>query len=99
MSSLAVVPHAYRVALEELAGACRQARDLADVLEYAAGILRGRPPDLSESAPDLFMAAGRLRQALDRLDRARDVARDVWVMLSPGDRDGLPSPDDLLEEP
>jgi hypothetical protein len=43
--------------------------------------------------------AGRLRQALGRLDRARWAARDAWDALAPGDRVGLPSPDELLEEP
>jgi hypothetical protein len=59
----------------------------------------GAVPTRGEFAPDLFTAAGRLRQALDRLDRARDAARDAWDWLAPGDRDGLPSPDELLEEP
>jgi hypothetical protein len=93
------VPTAYRVALEELATACREARDLADVFEYAAGLLRGRPPDPGESPSDLFAVAGRLRQALARLDRARDAARAAWEVLTPEDREGLPSPDELLEEP
>jgi hypothetical protein len=99
MPSLIAVPRACCVALEDLAAACREARALADVLEYAAGLLRGRRPDLGEFPPDLFAAAGRLRQALARLDRARDAARDAWDALAPGDRDGLPSPDELLEEP
>jgi hypothetical protein len=99
MSLLIAVPAAYRVALEDLAAACREARALADVLEYAAGVLRGRSPDPEESPADLFAAAGRLRQALLRLDRARWAARDAWDAMPAADRDGLPSPDELLEEP
>jgi hypothetical protein len=93
------VPAAYRVALEELATACREACALAEVLDYAASPLRGRSPDPEESPADLFAAAGRLRQALARLDRARWAARDAWDALAPGDQEGLPSPDELLEEP
>jgi hypothetical protein len=79
MRLLIAVPAAYRVALEELAAACREACALADVLDYAAGLLRGRPSDPEESPADLFATAGRLRQALGRLDRARWAARDAWV--------------------
>jgi hypothetical protein len=91
------VPNAYRVALEELAAACGEARDLAEELECAARLLRGHPPDPEVTPPDLFGAAGRLRQALVRLERASETASAVWEWLSPEDREGLPSPDELLD--
>jgi hypothetical protein len=99
MPSLIAIQPAYRVALEELAAACREACALADVLDYAAGLLRGRSSDPEESPADLFAAAGRLRQSLLRLDRARWAARDAWDAMPAADREGLPSPDELLEEP
>jgi hypothetical protein len=32
-------------------------------------------------------------------DRARWAARDAWDAMPPADREGVPSPDELLEEP
>jgi hypothetical protein len=96
---LSVIPFAtaYRIALEELADACRQAGDLAEVFESAAALLRGRALDLDESPPDLVGAASRLRQALARLGRARDTAHTAWESRSAEDREGLPSPAELLD--
>jgi hypothetical protein len=97
MPSVAIVPPAYRVALEDLAAACREAGDVADALEYAVALLRCRRPDPDGPPTDLYAAAGRLRKALEGLDRAWDGARLAWDLLPAAQREGLPSPDELLE--
>jgi hypothetical protein len=86
------------MALDELAGACHEARALAGVLEYAADLLCGRPTDPEEGSPqDIFTAAGRLRHALGRLERARQAAREAWNALTPEDKEEVPSPEELLD--
>jgi hypothetical protein len=99
MPSVIAFATAYPIALQELAEACRQAADLAAVLESAAALLRGRVPDPDEFPPDLVGAASRLRQSLARLDRARDTAHTAWDALTEEDREGLPSPEELLDVP
>jgi hypothetical protein len=98
MPSTVSVPSRYRIALEELAAACREARDLADALEYAAALLRGRPPDPDGPLFDLAAAAGLLRRAMARLDDTRDAARDAWESLPAGEREELPPPEELLDQ-
>jgi hypothetical protein len=89
---------AYRRALENLAAACREAHSLADLLDYAAALLRGRPPDPDGPPLDLCPGSARILAVLARQDRALDDAERAWEGLAPSVREGLPPPGELLEE-
>jgi hypothetical protein len=65
------VPHSYRRALDDLASACREVHALADLLEYAVGILRGRPRDPDGPPLEAGPGCARILAALARRDRAR----------------------------
>jgi hypothetical protein len=106
MTDVKTIPTSYRTALVALAGCLREAYSLAELLEQFSGVLRGRSVDLDDtddgggpSGPplELYPAAGRLRQALRRLDDARDAAWDAWEALSADEREGLPSPGEVLD--
>ena len=92
------VPLAYRAALEGLAEAVREAHALADVLDHFARQLRGARPDPEGLPPEGCPVPSWVRRALERRDRALDEAWRVWEGLPGEAREGLPSPDDLLEE-
>jgi hypothetical protein len=51
-------PPAYSRALDALAIVVRDAHALADLLEHAAGVLRGLAPDLDSPAFDLCPGGG-----------------------------------------
>jgi hypothetical protein len=89
---------AYHRSLEALAAACREAHTLADLLDYAASLLRGRPPEPDGPPLDLCPGSVRILAALARRDRAMDDAERAWEALAPAVRDGLPPPGELLQE-
>jgi hypothetical protein len=91
------MPPAYRQALEDFAAACRDAHTLADLLEYIAGLLRGRPAEGEMPARDLAERTREVRRLLERVARARESVRAAWADLSPAEREGAPTPEELLE--
>jgi hypothetical protein len=91
------LPPAYSRALDALAGAVRDAHALADLLEYAAGVLRGRAPDLDGPPLDLCPGSGRILAVLGRRDRALAEAERAWDALLPSIREELQPPGELLE--
>jgi hypothetical protein len=106
MTDVKTIPTSYRTALVALAGCLREAYSLAELLERFSGVLRGRPADPDDaddaggpSGPplELYPTAARLRAALRRLDDARDAAWDAWSALAADEREGLPSPEEVLQ--
>ncbi len=85
-------PPVYRRALDNLAGAVCEAHALADLLEYAAGLLRGRPADPEGPPLDLCPGGGRVLAVLARRDRFLAEAERAWDGLAPSVREGLPAP-------
>jgi hypothetical protein len=63
-------PPAYSRALDALAGAVRDAHALAELLEYAAALLRGKPPAPDGPLLDL-VPGGRVLAGLGRRDWAQ----------------------------
>jgi hypothetical protein len=86
MSTILALPLTYRVALDALADAVREAGQLAELLGLE------RPP--LELCPTPY----RVRRALERVDAALDHATDTWERLPSELREGLPRPRELLEE-
>jgi hypothetical protein len=91
-------PSAYGSALDALAAAVHEARSLAEILEYAAGLLRGRPPDPDDTPLDQCPGGARVLAVLARRDRALADAERAWDALDPSLRPELPAPGELLEE-
>src|SRR5436309_138256 len=87
----------YERAIRELSEGFAQAGALADLLDYFAGQLRGRPPDLQGPPLELYPSAGQVRRALQRRDVALDAARDEWEARPAETQEGQPSPEDVLE--
>lgn len=90
-------PPSYARALGALADAVREAHALAELLEYAAALLRDRPADLDGPPLDLCPGGARVLAVLGRRDRALDAAERVWANLHPTVREGLQPPGELLE--
>jgi hypothetical protein len=88
----------YRRAVEDLAAACREAHAVAELLEYAAGLLRGRHPDPEGPSLDALPGGARVLAVLARRDRAFDAAERTWDGLDPRAREGVPAPGELLED-
>ncbi len=65
-------PSTYRIALEDLARAQREAQDLAELLDGFAGLLRGVQPDFPGLPLDMYPGLSRLQRALEQRDRARE---------------------------
>jgi hypothetical protein len=106
MTDVKTIPTSYRTALLALAACLRETYSLAELLERFSGVLRCMPADPDdadeqEGPPgpplELYPTAARLRQALWRLDDARCAAWDVWEGLSADEREGLPSPEEVLK--
>jgi hypothetical protein len=94
---LSSFPPGYRRALEDLASVCAEARAAADLLEYAAGLLRGRPADPEVPPLDVVPGGGRIKVLLACRDRALDAAERVWNTLPPDVQERLQPPAALLE--
>jgi hypothetical protein len=95
------VPHhalSYARALDALAASIRDAHALAEMLEYAAALLRGKTPDTDGPPLDFVPGGARVLAVLGRLDRALAGAERVWGRLDPFLREGLEPPGELLEE-
>jgi hypothetical protein len=84
--------------VEDLATACRDAQALADLLEYAAGLLRGRPADPEGPPLDAVPGSVQVLAVLARRERAVDDAERAWEGLAASVRDGLQPPGELLEK-
>jgi hypothetical protein len=84
--------------LTSLADAVREAHALAELLEYAAGLLRGRAADPDGPPLDLCPGGGRVLAVLARRDRSLAEAERAWDGLTPSVREGLPPPGEFLEE-
>jgi hypothetical protein len=82
------LPASYRRALEDLAAACREAHALADLLEYAAGVLRGRALDPEGPSLDAVPGSARLLALLPRRSRNLDAAERAWEGLAASPREG-----------
>ncbi len=90
-------PTSYARALETLAATVRDADALAELLEYAAAQIRGRPTDPDGPPLDICPCGARVLVVLGRLDRALADAERVWDGLEPFLREGLQPPGELLE--
>ena len=88
----------YRAALEELAGALRDARGLAEVMGSFAGQLLGGSPDRDGPPVTDLPTRSDVLAALRRIDAARSRLEREWQRLSDDQREGLPSPDELHDE-
>ncbi len=91
-------PPVYHRALAALAEAVHEAHALADLLEYAAGLLRGRAADPEGPPLDLCPGGGRILALLARRDRSLAEAERAWDGLAPSVREGLTPPGEFLEE-
>jgi hypothetical protein len=89
---------AYARALDALAGAVREAHALAELLEHAAALLRGRPSSPETPPLDECPGAARVLAVLARRDRALAEAERVWEGLASSVQEGLQPPGELLEE-
>jgi hypothetical protein len=97
-ADILALPLTYRLALDALADAVRDAAALAEVLDQFAGVLRGKRPGLEGPPVELYPTPYRVRQALERVDAALDHALDTWDRLSAELREGLPRPRELMED-
>ena len=88
----------YRAALEELAGALRDARRLAEVMGFDVGQLLGEWPDLDGPPLTDLPTRSDVLAALRRIDQARSRLEREWHRLSGDEREALPSPDALADE-
>jgi serine/threonine protein kinase len=70
-----------------------------DVLDYAASLLRGRPPNPEGPPLDLCPGAARILAILARRDRALDDGERAWEVLATATREGLSSLRRQLPEP
>jgi hypothetical protein len=95
--ALPSVPAAYRRALEDLAAVCTEARALAELLEYAARLLRGGKADPEGPPLDAVPPGSRIVALLARWDRSLDAASRVWDSLPAAVREGLLPPADMLK--
>jgi hypothetical protein len=91
------VPSPYRHALKEFAAACRDATGLAELLEHVAGLLRGRFSEAQRPAQELAQRTREVCRLLERIARTKEEARAAWGELSPREREGLPTVEELLE--
>jgi hypothetical protein len=81
-----------------LATATRDALALAEILECAAGLLRGRPPDPDGPPLEICPGSAPVLSVLARRDWALAGAKRAWDRLGPAVRARLPAPRDLPEE-
>jgi hypothetical protein len=96
MATSTVVPADYRWALEGLAGACRECRALADLLDHFAADLRGNWVGPEGPPLESYPTGAQVRRALERRDRALTAATNVYLSLAWEIREGVPAPEDLL---
>jgi hypothetical protein len=73
-----------------------EARELADVLDYFAGILRGRRPDPDGPALEALPSAWRVRRLLERRAEAAEQVEAEWRRLPTEAQEQAASPDELL---
>src|SRR5262249_11112685 len=88
----------YRAAVEELAGALRDARCMAEVMGFFVGQLRGGPPDLDGPPLTDLPTRSDVLAALRRIDQARSRLDREWERLSGEEREALPPPEALGDE-
>jgi hypothetical protein len=88
--------HHYADALERLAELNAEARALAEVLDYFAGLLRGARPDPDGPPLEALPSAYRVRRLLDRRFEAAGQVEDEWDRLPADVRETAPAPEDLL---
>ena len=94
---LSTNPARYERALKDLSESALQTGALAELLDYVAGLLRGRPPDPEGPPLELYPSVGQVRRALERREGALNAVRDAWGGLPAEVQDGWPSPEDALE--
>ena len=87
----------YERALRDLAENLGQAEELADLLDYFAGLLRGYPADPEGPSLEMYPSLWQVRRALQCRTATVDVAWDEWRALPVDVQDGRPSPQEALE--
>jgi hypothetical protein len=87
----------YQAAVHELGVTVRQALALAEVLDYFAGLLRGRDRDPEGPPVEAYPPPSEIRLALDRRWQALRAAELAWELLPPDLRECWPRPGELLE--
>lgn len=87
----------YQTALAELAQATRNAREMAELLVYFAGLLRGEGADPDGPFVEAMPSSSRVARAMERRERAREQAEREWEALPADIRDGLSSPEEMME--
>jgi hypothetical protein len=87
----------YERALQELVENLVQAEAMANLLDYFAGLLRGRPRETEGPPLELYPSMRELRRALERRSSALDAVRNAWETLAGEAQEGRPSPNDVLE--
>ncbi len=90
------MPSTYRMALEDLARAQREAQDLAELLEGFAGLLRGVQPEFPGLPLDMYPGLSRLQRALEKRDHAREEADRVYGLLPADVQELFLSPEEQL---
>jgi hypothetical protein len=87
----------YERALRDLAENLGQSEELADLLDYFAGLLRGYPADPEGPPLEMYPSLWQVRRTLQRRSCTVNAAWDEWRALPADVQDGQPSPQEALE--